>query len=129
MKRKIKVVLKRVGQPPIVMKIKNSDKAIRKLIGAQPSHAWYSEMPDGWIAYNNPYSQDKELLPNIRFTNEIIYGDILVVSFDDAGDSASLTSKEIKGIMKYILDNDVSDFDDEFDDFTIGDDGTERYLN
>lgn len=116
MEKKIKVLIKRVGEPPIVQEIKNNPKVIRKLLGTEPTYGWYSEMPVAWIAHICPYGATEDLQPNVRVTHETIYGDFIAVSADDEGNNASLTSDEIRELMIFILCNEIMD-----DETTDGD--------
>lgn len=114
---KIKVLIKRVGEPPIVKYIENDLRAMQEIVGGMIELPPMPDMPGVSLCCNEE-GKLENLPANIHWGDrDIICGDFFIVSHNDEGESISLTDKEIEQATKFILENDASGFEGDVMDF------------
>lgn len=114
---KIKVLVKRVGQPATVEVIENTLNAKQAIVGGYieiPYNPEFSEGLDIVINEEGKYSDDPR--PNVYWGDtDVIYGDIFFVGARD-GEHISITPKQIEEATNFIAENDASDFEGDPED-------------
>ena len=111
MKGKIKVLIRRACQEPVVEDVDNSLESMQKLVGG------YIEMP-----YNPAFSKGLQIVcneegkfaedpkPNVYWGDyDVIFGDIVFVGINNEGEDISLTSNQIAEAKEWISNNDASE--------------------
>lgn len=94
----IKIIYKKVNKVPKIMEIKNDLETKQKLVGGLIEVVPYI---NNTLIICNEEGKLLNLSENVRFTNDYIAGDFIVVG-DDFGRAGfkSLTIKEIDSVMK-----------------------------
>lgn len=105
MSEKIKVLVKRAGEPAAVEEIDNDYRVIMDIIGGLPGMTSLPKVPGATITYNDTGLIDG-LPPNIRWGNGHIAGNI-VIAGDEYGETISLTPEQITQAGKFLSDNDI----------------------
>jgi hypothetical protein len=106
----ITVVVKRVGKPAQTETIKNDFRVLQKIVGGAFQMPPMPGMENVNLVCNDTGKLDN-LPANIYWGgNDIICGDCLIVGHNKGGDSISLTPEQIGQAMKYMNENDASDF-------------------
>lgn len=111
MKDKIKILVKRVGQPPSIENIENDFRAMQNIVGGLIEIPYNPELPEGVdLVCNEEGKFSAEPQPNIYWgDSDIIFGDIFFVGARN-GEHISITPKQIEQAIKFIEENDASDF-------------------
>lgn len=106
MSEKIKVLVKRAGEPAAIEEIDNDYRVIMNIIGGIPGMTGLPKVPGATITYNDAGLIDG-LPPNIRWGNGHIAGNIIIAG-DDYGETVSLTPEQITEALKFLSDNHIS---------------------
>ena len=95
---KITVLYKKVNEVPRILKIKNTLEEKQKLVGGLIEVVPYK---DSMLIICNEEGKIYNLKANVKFDNDYIAGNIIVVGDDyENADFKSLTNKEIKIAMR-----------------------------
>jgi hypothetical protein len=113
----ITVVVKRVGQPAKVETIANDFRALQAIVGGAFDMPSMPGMKNVNLVCNDT-GKLVHLPANIYWGDtDIICGDLLIVGSNEEGESISLTEKQIGQALKFIEENDASDFTGDTEDF------------
>jgi|GEM_PF-1511289 len=108
---KIRVVIKRVGEPAIVEEIENNLNALREIVDGYIEMPFNHDFPKGVSIVCNEEGKLKGLQPNIHWgDSDVICGNFLITSHNRSGIAISLTDEQVEFAQKFIAENDVSDY-------------------
>lgn len=109
---KIRVLIKRVGQPASVEEIENTLDALQEIVGGDIEIPYNPDLPEGVQLVCNEegkYADDPQ--PNIYWgDSDVIYGDMFFMSHNKKGEAISLTEQQIEQAKQFAEENDASDF-------------------
>lgn len=109
MSEKIKVLVKRVGEPPSIEEIGNDFRAMQNIVGGGIGMTQIQEIPRATITYNDTALLDN-LPPNIAWGEGYIAGNI-VIAGDLYGETISLTPEQIQQGLRFLAENNIIEFD------------------
>lgn len=97
---KLRVVIKRVNEPPVEAEIPNTYETLRDIVGGYIESVVIGSNVHFWC---NEEGKLRNLPPNFILQtdcgSETIVGDVVFCGFDDEGNEVSLTDVEVAAIM------------------------------
>lgn len=104
---KIKVLVKKPQEKPIVMKINNDLKSLQKIVGGLIEVVSLYDMGENITMLCNEEGLNLNLEPNINIEGQYIVGTIIVLGSNDEGDFVSLSEFEIQKLKPFLTEGNL----------------------
>lgn len=101
MTKKIKVLVYKVGLPPILTEIDNTLEASQEVVEGYIEGWAVPNFPSLMVICHSTGRYTKEanrVIPNL----DLVYGTFFIVRIDDEGENVSLTERDIQRLLKEI---------------------------
>lgn len=122
-KKKIQVVIKRLGEEAVIEEISKGLETLREIVGGRIEMTSHPDFPKGVNLVCNEEGKLEGLKPNIHWgTSDVINGNFLIMAHNASGNSISLTDKQVEFAKNFIAENEIDlstgseNYEDDFDE-------------